>query len=242
MISRAEEVMGTVVSFLVDPGPLDSDQVDRALDDACRELHELDDRFSLWKPDSELSQWRCGLVHQPSALMDEVIELCAGAYDVTQGFFDAWALPGGFDPTGLVKGWAAERALGHLALAGVDGALVNAGGDVCVLPGRTYEVGVRHPTVPDAMCAVVSVRGAIATSGIYERGAHLVHPFAGEVTAVAATVVGDSLVLCDVLATALVVGGPEVLYLIEGLEDVEGFFVDRDGFMFATEGMEFSNH
>lgn len=233
--------MGTVVSFLIDPGPLESDEVDRALDEACRELHELDDRFSLWKPDSELTLWRAGLVEEPSALMDEVIELCAGAYDVTGGFFDAWALPGGFDPTGLVKGWAAERALGYLARAGVDGALVNAGGDICVLPGRTYEVGIRHPTVADAMCGVVTVDNAIATSGLYERGAHIVHPFAGAVAALAATVVGDSLVMCDVLATALVVGGSEVLFLLEGLAGFEGFFVDHGGSMFATSAMKFSN-
>jgi FAD:protein FMN transferase len=242
MISRAEEVMGTVVSFLVDPGPLDEYQVEYAIGDACRELHELDDRFSLWKPDSELSRWRSGLVATPSSLMDEVIELCAGAYDVTHGLFDAWALPGGFDPTGLVKGWAAERALDHLARSGVAGALVNAGGDICVLPGQSYEVGIRHPFEPDAMCGVVTVTGAVATSGVYERGAHLVHPFAGPLAGVAATVVGDSLVLCDILATALVVGGAEVLYLIEGLADYEGFFVDPDGSMYATQSMRFTNH
>lgn len=234
--------MGTVVSFLVDPGPLDSDQVDQAIKDACRELHELDERFSLWKPESELTRWRAGHVDQPSALMDEVMELCAGAYDITHGFFDAWALPGGFDPTGLVKGWAAERALGHLARAGVEGALVNAGGDICVLPGRTYDVGIRHPSEPNAMCGIVTVDSAIATSGMYERGAHIVHPFAGNLAAVAATVVGDSLVLCDVLATALVVGGTDVLFLIEGLAGVEGFFVDQAGAMYATSAMEFSNH
>lgn len=234
--------MGTVVSFLIDPGPLDQDQVDDALDNACRELHDLDDRFSLWKPESELSRWRAGLVTTPSALMDEVIELCAGAYDVTRGLFDAWALPGGFDPTGLVKGWAAERALAHLARAGVEGALVNAGGDICVLAGQTYEVGIRHPFEPDAMCGIVSVTGAVATSGVYERGAHIVHPLGGELAGVAATVTGDSLVVCDVLATALVVGGAEVLYLIEGLTGVEGFFVDQGGSMYTSTAMVFSEH
>ncbi len=242
MISRAEEVMGTVVSFLVDPGPLDDREVTNAIDNACRELHELDDRFSLWKPDSELSRWRAGLVASPSPLMDEVIELCAGAYDVTHGLFDAWGLPGGFDPTGLVKGWAAERALAHLASAGVEGALVNAGGDICVLPGRAYDVGIRHPFEPDAMCGIVSVTGAVATSGVYERGAHIVHPFDAEVAGVAATVVGDSLVLCDVLATALVVGGAEVLFLMEDLVGVEGFFVDQHGAMYATQSMAFADH
>ena len=241
MISSAEEVMGTVVSFLIDPGPLNGEEVDQALEQARRELHELDERFSLWKSESELCRWRAGLVSEPSALMDEVIELCAGAYDITKGLFDAWALPGGFDPTGLVKGWAAQRALDHLVSAGVAGALVNAGGDICVAPGGSYEVGIRHPSDPTALCGVVDVTGAVATSGIYERGVHLVHPFAGEVAGVAATVVGESLVVCDVLATALVVGGSDVLFLMEELSGFEGFFVDHDGFMYTTSAMSFSN-
>lgn len=240
MISRAEEVMGTVVSFLVDPGPLDELEVGLALERACDELHALDERFSLWKPESELSRWRRGEA-EPSALIDEVLELCAEARDLTRGYFDAWALPGGFDPTGLVKGWAAERALAHLEAAGVAGALVNAGGDICVMAGRSYEIGIRHPFVADAMCAVVRVEGAVATSGTYERGSHLVHPFGGEVAAVAASVVGDSLVRCDALATALVVGGADVLYLLEDLEGVEGFFIEESGAMYRSSGMVFTN-
>ena len=233
--------MGTVVSFLVDPGELTTRLADLAIDAACHELHELDDRFSMWKPDSELSRWRAGLVDDPSRLLDEVMELCAEARDISGGYFDAWAMPGGFDPTGLVKGWAAQRALDHLARAGVQGALVNAGGDVCVLPGRVYSVGVRHPDDPDALCAVVPVEQSIATSGVYERGNHLLNPFGGEVAAVAATVTGPSLALSDALATALTVGATEVLYLIERLDGYEGFFIDAHGASFKTSGLHYSN-
>jgi thiamine biosynthesis lipoprotein len=149
-------------------------------------------------------------------------------------------MPGGFDPTGLVKGWAAERALSILAEHGVAAALVNAGGDICVLPGKTYEVGIRHPLTPDALCAIVPTTTAIATSGIYERGNHLINPNGGDVAAVSATVVGGRLAIADALATALAVGGKSVLFLLESMEGVEGFFIKADGSMFKTSKMVFS--
>lgn len=232
--------MGTVVSFQVDTESLSSGQVTRALDEACLELHRLDDRFSRWNAESELSRLRAGDVAESSILMDEVMELCAHACNSSEGYFDPWAMPGGFDPTGLVKGWAAEKALSILAEHGVAAALVNAGGDICVLPGKTYEVGIRHPLTPDALCAIVPTTTAIATSGIYERGNHLINPNGGDVAAVSATVVGGRLAIADALATALAVGGKSVLFLLESMEGVEGFFIKADGSMFKTSKMVFS--
>ncbi|HVA52614.1 MAG TPA: FAD:protein FMN transferase [Acidimicrobiales bacterium] len=232
--------MGTVVSFLVEAGDLSDRDVDEVLDEACGELHRLDDRFSPWKVESELSLLRAGRADTSSALMDEVFELCAHASNISQGFFDPWRMPGGFDPTGLVKGWAAERALSIIARGGTTAALVNAGGDICVLPGRTYQVGIRHPLSPNALCAVVPTTSAIATSGTYERGDHLIHPFGGEVAAVSATVTGDRLAIVDALATALAVGGTAVLQLLEAMDGVEGFFIGPTGSMFKTSNMIFS--
>jgi thiamine biosynthesis lipoprotein len=231
--------MGTVVSFLVDPMDLPEEQATQAIEEACQEFMDLDDCFSTWKPGSELSQWRVGHEREPSELMGEVIGLCVDARDITKGFFDPWAMPGGFDPTGLVKGWAAERALRVLSERGVTAALVNAGGDICVLPGTSYSVGIRHPSEPDALCAVVDIESSVATSGIYERGHHFVNPFGGQIAAISATVVGGRLALADALATALAIGGTEVLYLLEEIEGVEGFYISPRGSMFKTSGMVF---
>lgn len=239
MIAHAEPVMGTVVSFLIDPRGLASEVVERALADACAEFHRLDDQFSLWKPDSELSRRRAGTWQATSELMREVETLCAEACELSRGFFDPWALTGGFDPTGLVKGWAVERSLVALASHGVSAALVNAGGDIAVLPNSTYRVGVRHPERSDALCGVVAVDSSIATSGVYERGNHLVHPFGGDIAAVSATVVGGRLALADALATALAIGGTEVLFVLEQVAGVEGFFITADGALFASSGMTF---
>lgn len=232
--------MGTVVSFQVDDEDLSEELVTHALDDACVELHQLDERFSLWKNESELSRLRAGEVSETSALMDEVFQLCSDAYDMSAGFFNAWAMPGGFDPTGLVKGWAGERALSILAQHGVTSALVNAGGDICVLPGSTYQVGIRHPLIVDALCGAVTVNSSVATSGVYERGDHLINPVGSGVAAISATIVGGRLAIADALATALAVGGKGVLYLLEAIEGVEGFFIDAEGAMFQTSKMSFT--
>lgn len=241
MISRAENVMGTVVSFLVDPGDLAPDALDAAIQEACDELHRVDSQFSAWIPTSELSLLRGGDSGEPSALMDEVIGLCAQAFDLSKGFFDPWATSDGFDPTGLVKGWAAERALGFLRESGVRSALVNAGGDVCVLPGSTFQVGIRHPNDPSALCGVVAVSSSIATSGVYERGHHIINPFGRDVAGISATVVGGRLAIADALATALAAGGKEVLFLLEQMVGIEGFYITPNGAMFQTSGMQFSN-
>jgi thiamine biosynthesis lipoprotein len=70
-------------------------------------------------------------------------------------------MPGGFDPTGLVKGWAVARALAELRRAGLPGALVNGGGDVAVFgapPGaQRWRVGIRHPWRADALACVIEL-------------------------------------------------------------------------------------
>ncbi len=79
----------------------------------------------------------------------------------------------------MVKGWAVQRAADALREAGLRDFCVNAGGDVVVAggpePGRPWLVGVRHPDRADRMCVVFGLRdAAVATSGAYERGAHIV--------------------------------------------------------------------
>jgi hypothetical protein len=52
------------------------------------------------------------------------------ARDLSGGWFDPWAVPGGFDPSGYVKGWAAQNALAAFRSNGICGVLVNAAGDI----------------------------------------------------------------------------------------------------------------
>ena len=154
-------------------------------------------------------------------------------------------MPGGVDPTGLVKGWAVERALAVLRAAGIPAALINGGGDVAAYggpaPGEPWRIGVRHPWRPGALAGIIEVQAAVATSGTYERGSHLIDPHTGRAgsRAVSATVTGPSLTLADALATAVAVGGDEALGLVAGLEGYEGYLIRPDGSETGTGGITF---
>ena len=120
------------------------------------------------------------------------------------------------DTDGVVKGWAASRAAGVLRSRGVSDFCLNAGGDVVVGgspgDGAGWNVGIRSPSDPARMWAVLSVTDcAVATSGAYERGRHIVDGRTGlPATGLASvTVVADDLTTADVLATAVFALGPD---------------------------------
>jgi thiamine biosynthesis lipoprotein len=89
---------------------------------------------------------------------------------------------------------------------------------------------------------VLEVDSAVATSGCYERGPHLINPKDGTMLTrtASASVVGPSLALCDALATALVVAGDEGPELARSLTSYEAYLIGADGKEFATEGIMFA--
>lgn len=214
-LKHAEPVMGTVVS--IDAVADDEGVARDAVAAACRVLHEADEVFSTFRADSAVSRWRRGEVRLSDCPSDVALVLtaCDRAKEVSGGWFDASALPGGTDPTGLVKGWAASRALDALAAAGATAGLVNAAGDAAAAgrpnPERPWRLAVRDPFTTTGLLAVVPLEGrALATSGTYERGAHVLDPTSGaaaQAGVVSASVAGPDLTLADALATALVAGG-----------------------------------
>lgn len=248
-VVHAEPVMGTVVSFRLRlrPGAGGRDRARRAVAAACGRLHELDGVFSTWQDGSPMSRVRRGelaLAEAPAEIA-EVLGLCEEIRAASDGWFDPWALPGGIDPTGMVKGWIVEQALEVVRDAGVEAALLNAGGDVTGFRGAgqaPWRVGVRHPWRPDALACVVALESAMATSGSYERGAHLVDPRHGDpvVACASATVCGPSLAWCDGLATALAVGTDAVLGRLDALAGYEAYLIGLDGSERATAGMPFA--
>jgi thiamine biosynthesis lipoprotein len=243
ILRHAERVMGTVVSFDVRIGELDVVTARRALCRACATLHRADTVFSLWKTDSALRRLRRGeiTVDQCPPEVADVLRRCLDARRLSGGWFDPWALPGGVDPTGLVKGWAAEQALTDLRTAGVAAAMVNAGGDVVVCgrpqPDRSWRVGIRDPFDRLGCLGVVPATAAVATSGTYERGAHVLDPRTGRPSgaAIAATVVGPDLALADALATGLLASGPAGLPELERLTGYGALLVTAAGNRLTTE-------
>jgi thiamine biosynthesis lipoprotein len=224
--------MGTAVSFDVRGG------TPAAVADACAILHRADDVFSTWQCESPMSRLRRGelSVGDAPGEIAEVLDLCVEAKRMSGGWFDPWRMPGGVDPTGLVKGWAAQRAADTLREAGAEAAMVNAAGDIVTFgepePGRAWNVGIRDPGQPDRIGWVAAVRdGAVATSAAYERGDHVLDPHTGDPAraALSATVTGPDLTLADALATGLFAAGAAGLPLIDALPGYSALLVESGG-------------
>ncbi|MBU6536237.1 FAD:protein FMN transferase, partial [Streptomyces mayonensis] len=223
--------MGTVFSFDARGG--EPGAVRAALDEAVAGLHRADEVFSTYRDGSEISRLARGelTVEACAPEVAEVLELAAEAERVSAGWFST-RYQGRLDPTGIVKGWAVERAARRIAAAGATGVSVNGGGDVQLLgtPGarRPWRVGVSDPLRPGGLAAVVSAAGAdelaVATSGSAERGAHVVDPRTGRSAVtdlLSVTVVAPRLTWADCWATAaFAMGSREGLRWLESLEGV----------------------
>ena len=243
--THVENVMGTAVGFS-SPEPLPPAGVAAAV----ALLHDADRVFSTWRSDSPLSRLRSGsaalyeLADEDRDQVYEVFGRCSQARLATGGAFDPWAMPGGVDPTGLVKGWAAQRALRALVAEGAENVMVNAGGDIAVAglcEGARWRVGIRDPFAPDRLARIVEVERAIATSGDYERPGQLFDPASGRVAreVASATVIGPELDFADALATALAVRGESLLPAIAGLAGYDAYLITQEGAHHATAGMPF---
>jgi thiamine biosynthesis lipoprotein len=247
-IHHLEEVMGTIVTIDVYTTAEVSEHELSVLHDQLTQaraaLHRADEVFSTWQPHSPVSRLRRGeisLVQAPPEVA-EVLEHCAVARELSHGWFDPWAMPGGVDPTGYVKGWAAQNALAAFPGETACGAIVNAAGDIASFGGlghgQPFRIGIADPAAPRRLAAVIELTGAIATSGTYERGNHLIDPHSGHATAGAASasVTGPDLGLADALATALAVAGEPALALIEPLDGYEALVIGFDGARRWTDG------
>ncbi len=175
----------------------------------------------------------------------EVLSLCARARDASGGWFNPWSMPGGVDPTGLVKGWAVEQAAAVLRGAGVTAAMVNGGGDIAVFgapePGRWWRAGIQHPWRAGALaCGWRSGRPwpppAVTSAG---RTCSTRSPVRPARLAASATVTGPSLAFADALATALAAGGDAVLPVIGGLDGYAAYLIRPDGSETQTSGLLF---
>jgi len=238
--------MGTVFTIDLYGGDArDEVLTTRLVDEVVLDLRTVDDVLSTWKRDSPLSRLRRGdlpLTAMPSMVI-EVFEACQSARLASRGWFDPWSMPGGVDPTGLVKGWAAQLALDHLKELDLTGAVVNAAGDIASFGGpdvgQRFRFGVVRPDDPMKLACILESPGAVATSGTYERGNHLINPFTGDArSAVSATVTGPELGLADALATALAVAGRAGIEFIDELEHYEGLIIEPTGAQVKSQGFE----
>ena len=213
-------VWGTIVDVDISSSLVSEDGLNQGMQQVIDFCKKVDSDFSTYIDTSWVTRLRTNKVEITSCppAVQEVWQLCLQAKHLTDGAFDPWAIEGGFDPSGLVKGWAADKCADLLVSLGIEHVQINAAGDLSLRGGfydgvvKPWRIGVVNPDNRAEVVETFEISdGAIATSGTYERGAHIHDPFNGLIAigAKSATVVGPMGWLCDALATALMVAGED---------------------------------
>lgn len=205
-------------------------------------LREIDERFSTYKTTSEVSRYQRGEVSQPSRELKMVIEACKRAEAATGGYFSAWA-DSSFDPSGYVKGWATNEAAKIIKAAGFNTFCIGAGGDILARSNsaKNWSIGIQDPRSKVEVVGVLRAKNfAVATSGNYERGAHIYNPKSGKLADELASfsVVGKDIIKADILATAGFSAGLSGLKLVEKQLGYEALAIDKTGRQFMTSGLQ----
>ena len=214
-----EHAMGMPISLALRGCHTDDTPALAAWSAVMADLRQADRVFSTYRPDSVISRLGRGeltLAECPP----EVAEVLAFGEAAERDSSGAFAVRRGgvLDPSGVVKGWATDRAAAHLAALPDTDFCLSAGGDLTCRTldpsGPPWRIGVEVPHDPRRLVAVVPVHtGAVATSGATHRGAHVVDARTGRPPAGVAsvTVVGTSLTAVDVDATAAYALGPDAV-------------------------------
>lgn len=249
---HAEECMGTVFVFQ-GRSDLEKTELQKLLVAACEPLHEADRTFSRYKdesPISRLARGEASVANCPPSV-EAVWELCEQWEKTTGGYFSAFQLDRTFDPSGLVKTWAAKQAIEVLLRAGLSDFSLNSGGDIWLSDGLTenddWKVGIALPVTiaaPEAgVLTVVNLKDtefrSVATSGTAERGEHIWNPQSASIAnseIVQVTVLARDLVTADVWATAAFAEGPTCLARLGREPGIEALVVYRDGRIDGTDG------
>lgn len=241
-MKRTELIMGMPVTVEIPR----TDDAAPAIEDTFDFFRRIDERYSTYKPSSEISRINDGLPRSRwSKEMKEVLRLCDQTKKETGGFFDIMR-GGKRDPSGLVKGWAIRLAARRLQKRGLRDFCLEAGGDFQVAgvnaQGEPWKIGIRNPFRREEIVKVVSVSDqGVATSGTAVRGQHIYDPHAPgkAIEDIASlTVIGPDIYEADRFATAAFAMGRDGIRFIESLDGFEGYMIDPDRIATFTSGFE----
>lgn len=205
-------------------------------------LRAADEVFSTYRSETVISRLGRGELTPadcPPEVTD-VLDLGEQASRTSGGAFSVY-LPGPdgatvLDPSGVVKGWAAERAAAALRALPSTGFCLSAGGDIVCRTedpdAPPWRIGIEDPRAPQRLVAVVPVvDGAVATSGSAHRGQHVVDARTGRPPSgiVSVTVMSDSLTEADIDATSAYAQGPAAATWLASRPGRSGLVVWSDG-------------
>lgn len=154
---------------------------------------------------------------------------------------------------GIAKGYAVDLAIESLETDGIENGFVNAGGDGRYIGtkdgGAPWVVGLQNPDKEEEAVAIMNMHNmAVATSGNYERYfsdaakvSHISDPRTGysAQSLISATVIAESAMDADALATAVfVLGEAEGIEMIESLDGVECLIITADKRIITSSGFD----
>lgn len=148
------------------------------------------------------------------------------------------------DLGGIAKGYIADRAAEYLRENGVKHAIVNLGGNVLCIGGKSdregFTVGIQRPFGADSIATVKAKDLSVVTSGVYERYfyeggklyQHILDPRTGypyDNNLLSVTIIGKNSCDCDALSTVCFALGLEnALTLMEKMDGYYAVFVTND--------------
>lgn len=173
----------------------------------------------------------------------EILTLTEKTKAETDGYFDVWH-DGTFDPSGIVKGWAIQKA-SLLMKQLTPNFYVEAGGDIQTDgtndKGHPWRIGIRNPfNRSETVAAVTLDNEAIATSGTAIRGQHIYNPHSKKPIEgiVSLSVIAPTILDADRMATAAFAMGKNGIGFIEKLKGYEGYMIDHNKMTTQTSGWQ----
>lgn len=155
------------------------------------------------------------------------------------------------DLGGIAKGYIADRLLDYFKQNEVPEGIIALGGNLIVFGDRDYNIGIKKPFSDGEYAATVKLRNkTVVTSGTYERYIkqndslyhHILDPdtgYACNSDLWSATIISDSSIDADALSTICILFGLDrAKELIENTADTEAIFIDTDGKLHHTSGLE----
>ncbi|HUC95752.1 MAG TPA: FAD:protein FMN transferase [Candidatus Saccharimonadia bacterium] len=240
-MKKTKLIMGMPITIEIVEGA-----TNEIIDNIFKYFNKIDERFSTYKQNSEISKINKGLPKSKwSKDMKSILGLCQETKATTNGYFDIYH-DGKLDPSGLVKGWAIYNASKLLQKKRVKNFYIEAGGDIQVdgtdAKKKPWAIGIRNPFNIDEIIKVVQLKNkGMATSGTYIRGQHIYNPHSKgqDITDVRSlTVVATNVYEADRFATAAFAMGKEGIGFIERMPGLEGYMVDEEKMATFTSGFE----
>ena len=213
----------------------------KTIEKSYKRLEQINQLYSPYISTSQLSKFwsQSQNLSDMSKEFRSIYDECIKYEKLTDGYFSAF-FEKRYNPTGYVKGWAIEQVSKKIKKDGFDDYCINLSGDMKFSSSgeKIWRVAIQNPFDKNKSIAVLALKnGAIATSGNYERGEHILNPKKPNVISDIAgvTIVGEDIIKADVLATAIyAMGLSKAKKFLDKEQDYQALIIDKKENIYQT--------